>query len=167
MGAGQGRTRRASAKGTASPDLIITVNTIKSSGGPAKLAFQGLDDDGYVKESWRDEQYEQHRDNDEPAFTTHSRDGKTLRSQEWYQHGLLDREGKPAQIFYNSDGLLRERRYCKDGKRHREDGPARITYRPDGSELLEEYYEDGALHREDGAARIRYAPDGSVEQEEY
>lgn len=62
---------------------------------------------------------------------------------EWFQDGMLHREGGPAIEF--TDGT---KVWYKRGYKHRDDGPAAV-----GKDGSMSWWKDGKLHREDGPAK--------------
>ncbi len=76
----------------------------------------------------------------------------TLSSVVYYKNGEQHRScDKPAEYYYNIDGLIESEYYCKNGEIHRDDDsngnpqPAVINYNPDGSIGRTSYYKNGKL----------------------
>lgn len=114
----------------------------------------------YVRQSyWSDDQGRLHR-LDGPAIVEFGY------IEKWYVHGVLHREGGPAEVnrrdgqekWYRNGVLHREdgpafistevKAWYKDGNRHRIGGPA-----IEGVDGSFQWYENGQLHRLDGPAR--------------
>lgn len=94
-----------------------------------------------------------HRDGDEPARVFKN---STVTTLEWFEHGVHHRIGKPAIHETTSTGLISTEEWLLNGKHHRDGAPA-IIWRNiiTGITNLEDWCQNGKLHRLDGAAQIR------------
>src|SRR3989344_2584865 len=92
-------------------------------------------------------------------------DGKIL-SEEWYNDGVLSRDGGPAVVEYKHSGNAICTSWFKDGKVHNADGAAHVLYTERGNVWLSAWYEHGELHRVGGPARVYYE-NGTIREEEW
>lgn len=112
-----------------------------------------------------------HSFDDHPASINIDPDSGVITSEEYYDCGIMHREGGPAEIHRDAKtGGVTFTAYYKDGRMHRyDDRPALEFFSPEGKKLREEYYVLGRRHRENGAAVVSFDSLGRriPESEEY
>ena len=79
---------------------------------------------------------------DGPAWIIKTETGRITHI--YYNMGQIHRDGGPAQIKYDENGMTMVEIYFQNGVKHRDDGPAEIHYM-DGSETVkkEVFYLNG------------------------
>ncbi len=115
------------------------------------------------QEVWRDEEGRIDRP-DGPAIILRNEDEEPF-FWEWYRHGLIHRDGAPAQIHHQIGDKRCSRWECwyQDGKKHRDLAPAEIAIDLDSGVQYEHiWYQFGEEHREHGPSHSYTETDSGV-----
>jgi len=111
--------------------------------GPAIIHYKN---GNVISESWYSKGM-LHRDDDLPAFTRYSDDGKTAILKEWYMNSTQYRNDDLPNVvgYYEATGKVSYVSWRVEGYLHRDPakGPAHILYNEDGSIKESKYYNDG------------------------
>lgn len=72
----------------------------------------------------------------------YERNGQTSREL-WMLHGIIHRDGGPAEVTYQAGGNVEEEGWYVNGQRHRLNGPAQTRFDASGSAAFRAYFEHG------------------------
>jgi hypothetical protein len=70
-------------------------------------------------------------------------------------------EDEPSKIGFYETGEISYEEWYQQGKIHRATGPAKIHYWRNGNAMVEFWFHRGILHRRAGQAELWFFPDGS------